>query len=255
MTLTLEQYQAEFAKRPLPSVNKAPLALASAGVGARKQIVEQYGYIPKDRVLVQNRMELSQFEFDMVVKALRLSCELYYDGNTELFYDIHDYAHTGVDENIGIEINVYDDGYPSQYGFTDDDEVVCVACYHHDGDTNRTDWDYTLASFAVHKDFFKPMIATQRHKALPRDMCQAIRQACETMEEYLSISEIRDMIACDQSTLTAEYRPQLTHDLEGIYESLNAYDKGVLQDRLDDMWIMYCITYYGQEELSCQNTK
>ena len=48
----------------------------------------------------------------------------------------------------------------------------------------------------------------------------------------------------DQSTLTAEYRPQLTADLERLYDSLYARDKGVLLDRLDDMWIMYCIARY-----------
>ena len=85
------------------------------------------------------------------------------------------------------------------------------------------------------------------HKPLPTDMCHAIRQAVETMESYLSDSEIKDMIACDQCTLTAEYRPQLTADLERIYDSLDDHDKGVLQDRLDDMWIMYCIARYTHE--------
>ena len=42
----------------------------------------------------------------------------------------------------------------------------------------------------------------------------------------------------------AEYRPQLTADLERLYNSLDDHDKGVLQDRLDDMWIIYCIARY-----------
>ena len=55
------------------------------------------------------------------------------------------------------------------------------------------------------------------HKPKPSDMCDAIRQAVKTMESYLSNSELQDMIVCD---------------------------KGVLQDRLDDMWTMYCIARY-----------
>lgn len=82
------------------------------------------------------------------------------------------------------------------------------------------------------------------HKPKPSDMCQAINQAVKTMESYLSDSEIKDMIGCDKCTLTTEYRPQLTADLERLYDSLDAHDKGVLQDRLDDMWIMYCIARY-----------
>ena len=81
-------------------------------------------------------------------------------------------------------------------------------------------------------------------KPKPSDMCHAIRQAVETMESYLSDSEIKEMIVCDKCTLTTEYRPQLTADLECLYNSLDARDKGVLQDRLDDMWIMYCIARY-----------
>ena len=46
------------------------------------------------------------------------------------------------------------------------------------------------------------------------------------------------------NTLTTEYRPQLTPDLELLYDSLDDHGKGVLQDRLDDMWIMYCIARY-----------
>ena len=81
-------------------------------------------------------------------------------------------------------------------------------------------------------------------KPKPSDMCHAIRQAVETMESYLPNSEIKEMIVCDKCTLTTEYRPQLTADLERLYNSLDAHDKGVLQDRLDDMWIMYCIARY-----------
>lgn len=258
--MTLEEYLTEFDKRPLPSVNKIPLSFAHSH--AKDEVIGKCHTLPTDRVLVQNRMELSQYEFDMVVKSLRLLCELDYKGNTDQFYELYHYVHTGIDENIGIEINVYDDGYPKEYGFDDDDPVVCVACYHHDCDTDLTDWDYALASFVVHKDFFrtsasnseqacKPTTQEQQpmtqnvHKPLPSDMCHAIRQAVETMESYLSDSEIKDMIACDQCTLTAEYRPQLTADLERIYDSLDDHDKGVLQDRLDDMWIMYCLAKYG----------
>jgi hypothetical protein len=86
------------------------------------------------------------------------------------------------------------------------------------------------------------------YKPKPSDMCHAIRQAVETMESYLSDSEIKDMIGCDKCTLTAEYRPQLTADLERLYDSLGNHDKGVLQDRLDDMWIMYCIARYTDKE-------
>ena len=82
------------------------------------------------------------------------------------------------------------------------------------------------------------------HKPKPSDMCDAIRQAVKTMESYLSDSEIKDMIVHDKCTLTTEYRPQLTADLERLYNSLDAHDKGVLQDRLDDMWTMYCIARY-----------
>ena len=81
-------------------------------------------------------------------------------------------------------------------------------------------------------------------KPKPTDMCDAIHQAVETMESYLSDSEIKDMIMCDKCTLTTEYRPQRTSDLERLYDSLDAHDKGVLQDRLDDMWTMYCIARY-----------
>lgn len=83
------------------------------------------------------------------------------------------------------------------------------------------------------------------HRALPTDMCKAINKAVETMESYLSDSEIKAMIESDQSTLTAEYRPQLSADIGQIYNSLDDHDKGVLQDRLDDMWIMYCIERYN----------
>ena len=48
----------------------------------------------------------------------------------------------------------------------------------------------------------------------------------------------------DMTPQENEYRPQLTADLELLYASLDDHDKGVLQDRLDDMWIMYCITRY-----------
>lgn len=82
------------------------------------------------------------------------------------------------------------------------------------------------------------------HKPKPSDMGRAIRQAVKTMESYLSDSEIKDMIVCDKGTLTAEYCPQLTPDLERLYDSLDARDKSVLQDHLDDMWIMYCIARY-----------
>lgn len=61
-------------------------------------------------------------------------------------------------------------------------------------------------------------------------------------------NEIKDMIACDKCTLTTEYCPQLTPGLERLYDSLDAYSKGVLQDRLDDMWIMYCIARYTDKE-------
>lgn len=86
------------------------------------------------------------------------------------------------------------------------------------------------------------------HKPKPSDMCDAIRQAVKTMESYLSDSEIKDMLACDKCTLTTEYCPQLTPDLELLYASLDAHNKGVLQDRLDDMWIMYCIARYTDKE-------
>lgn len=82
------------------------------------------------------------------------------------------------------------------------------------------------------------------HKPKPPDMCHAIRQAVKTMESYLSDNEIKDMIVCDRHTLTTEYCPQLTPDLERLYDSLDNHDKGVLQDRLGDMWIMYCIARY-----------
>ena len=82
------------------------------------------------------------------------------------------------------------------------------------------------------------------HKPKPPDMCDAIRQAVKTMESYLSDSEIKEMIVCDKCTLTTEYCPQLTPDLELLYASLDAYNKGVLQDWLDDMWIMYCTARY-----------
>lgn len=82
------------------------------------------------------------------------------------------------------------------------------------------------------------------YKPKPSDMCQAVQTAVQTMESYLSDSEIQDMIVCDQCTLTAEYRPQLTADLERLYDSLDARDKGILQAGLDDMWIMYCIARY-----------
>lgn len=253
----INAYNAEFDKRSLPSVNKAPLALAHSH--AKAEIINKHRKLLTDRVLVQKRNELSQHEFDSVVKALRLLCELDYKGDTDQFCDLHHYVRTtGIDENIGIEIIVYDDGYPAKYGFAEDDAVVWVDCYHHDCNTDVTDWDYTLASFVVHKDFFKPTTQEQGESAsyeqgespsyeqqpLPSDMCHAIRQAVVTMESYLSASEIKDMIACDQATLTAEYRPQLTADLERLYDSLDDHDKGVLQDRLDDIWIMYCIARY-----------
>ena len=235
----INAYNVEFDKRPLPCVNKAPLAFAHSH--AKDEIINKHKKLLTDRVLVQKRNELSQHEFDSVVKALRLLCELDYKGDTDQFCDLYHYA-PGIDKNIGVEIIVYDDGYPTEYGFADDDAVVCVDCYHHDCNTDVTDWDYTLASFVVHKDFFKP--TTQEQQPLPSDMCHATRQAVETMESYLSASEIKDMIACDQCTLAAEYRTQLTADLERIYDSLDDHDKGVLQDRLDDMWIMYCIARY-----------
>ena len=82
------------------------------------------------------------------------------------------------------------------------------------------------------------------YKPKPSDMCQAIHQAAQTMESYLSDAEIKDMIVCDKCTLTTEYCPQLTADLARLYASLDAPDKGVLQAGLDDMWIMYCIARY-----------
>lgn len=82
------------------------------------------------------------------------------------------------------------------------------------------------------------------YKPKPSDTCDAIRQAVKTMESYLSDSEIKDMIVCDKCTLTTEYCPQLTPDLERLYDSLDNHNKGVLQDWLDDMWIMYCTARY-----------
>ena len=82
------------------------------------------------------------------------------------------------------------------------------------------------------------------YKPKPSDMCDAIHQAVKTMESYLSDSEIKEMLVHDKCTLAAEYRPQLTADLERLYNSLDDHDKGVLQDRLDDMWTMYCIARY-----------
>ena len=86
--------------------------------------------------------------------------------------------------------------------------------------------------------------ASYEQQPLPSDMCRAIRQAVETMESYLAPLEIAEMVQEDQSTLTAKYRPQLTADLERLYDSLDDHGKGVLLDRLDDMWIMYCIARY-----------
>ena len=86
------------------------------------------------------------------------------------------------------------------------------------------------------------------YKPKPSDMCDAIHQAIKTMDSYLSDAEIKDMIVCDKCTLTTEYRPQLTADLELLYASLDARDKSVLQDHLDDMWIMYCIARYTDKE-------
>ena len=86
------------------------------------------------------------------------------------------------------------------------------------------------------------------YKPKPSDMCDAIHQAIKTMDSYLSDAEIKDMIVCDKCTLTTEYRPQLTADLELLYASLDARDKSVLQDPLDDMWIMYCIARYTDKE-------
>ena len=86
------------------------------------------------------------------------------------------------------------------------------------------------------------------YKPKPSDMCDAIHQAIKTMDSYLSDAEIKDMIVCDKCTLTTEYRPQLTADLERLYDSLDNHDKGVLQDWLDDMWIMYCIARYTDKE-------
>lgn len=78
----------------------------------------------------------------------------------------------------------------------------------------------------------------------PSDMCHAIAQAVARMKQELTLDEIADMVKYDQSTLTAEYRPQMTADLEAIYNSLDDHSKGVLQDRLDDMWIAYCLARY-----------
>ena len=138
----INTYNAEFDKRPLLSVNKAPLAFAHSH--AKDEIINKHRKLLTDRVLVQKHNELSQYEFDSVVKALRLLCELDYKSDTDQFCDLHHYVRTGIDENIGIEIIVYDDGYPTKYGFDDDDDaVVCVECYRHDCNTDVTDWDYT----------------------------------------------------------------------------------------------------------------
>ena len=45
---------------------------------------------------------------------------------------------------------------------------------------------------------------------------------------------------CDKCTLTT--------DLERLYDSLDNHNKGVLQDWLDDMWIMYCTARYTDKE-------
>lgn len=247
--MILDRYLIELGKRPLPTINKIPLA--SAHNHARDEIINCHRMLPTDRVLVQKRMELSQYQFDLVVKALRLLCELDYKGNTDYFCDLFHYV--PIDADKGIEIDVYDDGYPTLYGFTDDDPVVCVACYLHDRDTNTASWNL-IASFVVHKDFFKPtntttqeqpLMAQNVHQPLPPNMREAICQAVTIMEHRLSESEIRDLIVCDQCTLTAQYRPQLPANLDCIYNSLDDHDKGVLQDCLDDMWIMYCITRYA----------
>ena len=108
---------------------------------------------------------------------------------------------------------------------------------------NRTRKRAELSRNAMSKSYEQSEIQNVR-KPKPTDMCDAIHQAVKTMESYLSDSEIQDMIACDKCTLAAEYRPQLTADLERLYNSLDDHDKGVLQDRLDDMWIMYCIARY-----------
>lgn len=214
---------------------------------AKADILSKLGYLPTDRILVQIRNELSQYELDCVVNELKTLCETEYKGDTTNFYEIYSCVRTGELEPIGIMVNIYHDSYPLLYGFDDDDPVVMVACYSYDFDTDITDWDYSLASFVVHQDFFKPnKNETNMQKSpMPNDMCQSILAAVDYMESHLSHNRIKQMILEDQSTLTAEYRPQLTTNLNIIYEDLDDYGKGVLQDSLDDIWIMYCIAKYG----------
>ena len=107
-----------------------------------------------------------------------------------------------------------------------------------DGHINVTSYRHTDHQATTLEDLITCAIAGSD------DYLTAVQTAVQTMESYLSDSEIQDMIVCEQYTLTAEYRPQLTADLERLYDSLDNHDKGVLQDQLDDMWIMYCIARY-----------
>ena len=64
----------------------------------------------------------------------------------------------------------------AEYVEDDDDAVVCVDCYRHDCNTDVTDWDYTLASFVVHKDFFKPTnVTTQEQQPMSASYEQDIQ--------------------------------------------------------------------------------
>ena len=71
-----------------------------------------------------------------------------------------------------------------------------------------------------------------------------VKKAIDTIEAENSVDEIVDMLRDDHSYLLAEYRPDLSDELQNVTAKLSDDDKIVLQDALDGMFLALMLERY-----------
>lgn len=71
-----------------------------------------------------------------------------------------------------------------------------------------------------------------------------VKKAVDTIEAENSVSEIVDMLHNDHSYLLAEYRPDLSDELQNVTAKLSDDDAVVLQDALDGMFLALMLERY-----------
>ena len=71
-----------------------------------------------------------------------------------------------------------------------------------------------------------------------------VKKAVDTIEAENSVAEIVDMLHDNHSCLFAEYRPELSDELQNITAKLSDDDAVVLQDALDGMFLALMLERY-----------